>query len=193
MLAAFKYLGFLIHSLDALGLSIGLRINDVPALRVGISFFTLHAISYLVDCYRGNTKVERRLSRLANDLLLFPHLLAGPIVRCIAIRRPLVRRHGTAARWRFGLELLVVGLVQKRLLANCRGVTVDAIDALDRNALSLGAAWLGAIRDASQVCMDFSRYEPVQGKTGRCSKGLANWPITALFGHCVAPTPCPFP
>lgn len=193
MLAAFKYLGFLIHSLDALGLSIGLRINDVPALRVGISFFTLHAIAHLVDCYRGNTKVVRSLSRLANDLLLFSHLLAGPIVRCIAIWGKLVRRHRTAVRWRFGLELPIVSLAQKRLLAKCRGVTVDAIDALDRNALSLGAAWLGAIREAIQVCMDFSRYEPVQGKTGTCSKGLAYWPIKALFGRCVAPTPCPFP
>ena len=80
LLAAFKYLGFLIHSLDALGLRIGLQIDDVPALPVGISFFTFHAISYLVDCYRGNTRVERSLFRLANYLLLFPHLLAGPIV-----------------------------------------------------------------------------------------------------------------
>ena len=158
LLAAFKYLGFLIHSLEALGLRIGLQIDDVPALPVGISFFTFHAISYLVDCYRGNTRVERSLFRLANYLLLFPHLLAGPIVRYAAIRRQLVRRHWTAARWRFGLELLVIGLAQKLLLANNLAVTVDAIYALDRNALSMGVAWLGAIGYAFQVYMDFSGY-----------------------------------
>lgn len=158
LLGAFKYLGFVIDSLAGIGIHVGLQRQDLPSLPVGISFFTFHAISYLVDCFRRNTSVERSLFRLANYLLLFPHLLAGPIVRYLSIRRQLVRRHWTAARLRFGLELLVIGLAQKLLLANHLGATVDAIYALDRGALSAAVAWLGAVGYAFQVYLDFSGY-----------------------------------
>lgn len=158
LLGAFKYLGFVVDALARIGLPSGLQAQDLPALPVGISFFTFHAISYLVDCHRGNTAVERSLFRLANYLLLFPHLLAGPIVRYRSIRRQLVRRHWTVARLRFGLEMLIIGLGQKLLLANHLGQTVDAIYALDRPALSTGVAWLGAVSYAFQVYLDFSGY-----------------------------------
>lgn len=158
LLVAFKYLGFLADTLHDLGWQVSIEPGSVPVLPVGISFFTFHAMSYLVDIYRGQLPVERKLSRLTNYILLFPHLLAGPLVRYAAIRRQLIRRHWTVARLRFGMELLIIGLGQKLLLANPLGTVVDAIYQLDSHALTTALAWLGAIAYAFQVYLDFSGY-----------------------------------
>ncbi len=158
LLSTFKYAGFMLANLDALGLHVMADRTHLPSLPIGISFFTFHAISYLIDCYRGAIAAERSLLALANYLLLFPHLLAGPIVRYIKIKSQLVKRHCSMARTRLGIELLLVGLAQKLLLANTLAAPVDAIFGLERQALSAGVAWLGGIGYAFQIYMDFSGY-----------------------------------
>jgi alginate O-acetyltransferase complex protein AlgI len=156
----YKYAGFAVRSCNALLLAWDQQSLQVPQahLPVGISFYTFHALSYLTDVYRQKTAAQRSLPRFALYLLLFPQLVAGPIVRYHAICAQLGQRRATLVAIAAGCERFVMGLAKKTLLANRFAQVADDVFALPSAQLSCSLAWLGAVAYMLQIYFDFSGY-----------------------------------
>lgn len=157
VLAVFKYAGFLAHNLNAL--LPGAPVPEVNlALPLGISFFTFQLISYVADVHGRTVKAESSLTRFAAYILMFPHLIAGPIVRFASIREEFhADRRGSGLRG-LGLQYFIVGLCQKVLVANAVAPLADHAFALDPAALDIASAWLGALGYTLQIYFDFCGY-----------------------------------
>lgn len=163
MLGWFKYTGFLVGNLNALGLKLEVPSVVLPA---GISFFTFQAIAYLADVYRGTIPAERSLFRLTLYMAFFPQLLQGPILRYGDFAPALTDRRETAADAADGAVRFCFGLAKKVLLADALGRIADgAFAAGDR--LTVGLAWLGAIAYTLQLYFDFSGYTDMALGLGR--------------------------
>jgi alginate O-acetyltransferase complex protein AlgI len=128
---------------------------------LGISFFTFHAISYVVDVYRETIEPERRPHVFALYLFLFPHQIAGPIVRYAEIRAELGGfRDPALPQFGFGFIRFTWGLTKKVMVADPVGRVADVIFAANAGGseLSIASAWLGAVLYAVQIYFDFSGY-----------------------------------
>lgn len=161
LLAVFKYAGFLVSNVNGLGGMLGLhaRLRDPGiVLPLGISFFTFHKISYKVDVYRHTAEVRRKPLDLALYILLFPQLIAGPIVRYHEIADALVRRTLSRPGVAEGVRRFILGLGKKMIIANRAAGGADQIFALSGVHLNAGLAWLGAVCYAVQIYFDFSGY-----------------------------------
>ncbi len=160
LLVWFKYLGFMVSQIDALLLASGLPAVSVPAvsLPLGISFFTFQGISYLIDIHRGDIQAQPSLLKFAMYKTMFPQLIAGPIVRYRDIADEIDDRSVSFARWRRGIEMFVIGLAQKVLIANAVSLPADQIFGLPGTQLTMAAAWLGAACYSIQIFFDFSGY-----------------------------------
>jgi alginate O-acetyltransferase complex protein AlgI len=158
-LATFKYLDFLLASAQSL-LGVTLPRADI-LLPIGISFFSFQLISYLVDRMRGDAPVYP-LRPFALFVLLFPHLIAGPIVRHNELVLQLAldpRREGLWRRLAVGLTLFTLGLAKKVLLADKLGQVVDPLFAgAAGKPLALAEAWNAALAFSLQLFLDFSAY-----------------------------------
>jgi alginate O-acetyltransferase complex protein AlgI len=153
-LVFFKYASFLAESTGSDEVAAWVRTWHLP---LGISFFTFHAISYLVDIFRRDAKAERSFVNLALYMLMFPQLIAGPILRFHTIARQLKRRVVTARHLHFGLLLLSLGLGQKVLIADTLAQLADSL--FGRSAeLSIAAAWLAVVAYTFQIFFDFAGY-----------------------------------
>ena len=163
MLGYFKYTGFLLNNLQALGVDVTVPSIALPA---GISFFTFQAVAYLTDVYRGTVPPERRLGRVVLFMAFFPQLLQGPILRWDDFGPALTDRRETSAGAAEGATRFCFGLAKKVLLADALGQIADgAFAAGDR--LTVGLAWLGAIAYTLQLYFDFSGYTDMAIGLGR--------------------------
>jgi len=158
-LATFKYLNFLLGSFSA---AIGVALpRPSIILPIGISFFSFQLISYLVDRMRGQAPIYP-FRPFALFVLLYPHLIAGPIVRHNELvpqfaLDPL--RDGMWQRIGTGLVIFTVGFAKKVLLADTLGVMIDPLFADARlHMLNLGEAWSAALGFSFQLFLDFSAY-----------------------------------
>ena len=159
-LALFKYANFAVANVNAIApvLAIApLALAAIP-LPLGISFFTFHAISYVVDVYKRNADAERNLPRFALYILLFPQLIAGPIIRWRDIAAQLPAHDTRIADFSYGVRRFVLGLGKKVLIANTLGRTADQIFALPASDLTTPLAWLGLACYTLQIYFDFSGY-----------------------------------
>ena len=159
-LAVFKYANFAVANLNALVVGAGqesIRWTDIP-LPLGISFFTFHAISYVVDVYKRNAKAERRLWDFALYILLFPQLIAGPIIRWRDFTDQISGREWRTADVAYGVRRFLLGLGKKVLIANTLGRVADAIFGLPQYQLTTPLAWLGLVCYTLQIYFDFSGY-----------------------------------
>ncbi len=160
VLAFFKYADFLAGSAAAL---IGLKHDPYGiVLPLGISFFTFQQISYLVDLGRGQAK-RYRLADYALWVTLFPHLIAGPIIRHHEIIEQFALgplRPGLAERLSRGFVLLVLGIAKKVLIADQLAALADPLFAAAHGgvALSLAQAWVAGLAFSLQIYFDFSGY-----------------------------------
>ena len=153
-LTFFKYAGFFAEAL--FGVQKGAWITSIH-LPMGISFFTFHAISYLVDTYRREVRAERSFVNLLLYMLMFPQLIAGPILRYHTVASQLRRRVVASRHVYYGLMLLSLGLGQKVLLADTLGGIADPLFAR-YESLSTGTAWLAAVAYTLQIFFDFDGY-----------------------------------
>jgi alginate O-acetyltransferase complex protein AlgI len=157
VLGFFKYSEFLAHNLN-----LALRQPIVPEVRqelpLGISFFTFQLVSYAVDVHRGAVKVERHLTRFAAYILMFPHLIAGPIVRYADIRDEMHADRRKTAHPGLGFQYFIVGLCQKVLIANTVAPLADHAFAADLARLDATTAWLGVWAYTLQIYFDFCGY-----------------------------------
>ena len=134
-----------------------LAVTAIP-LPLGISFFTFHAISYVVDVYKRNAQAEQNIPRFALYILLFPQLIAGPIIRWRDIAAQLTTRDQRLADFAWGARRFVLGLGKKVLIANTLGRVADAIFGLPAAELTAPLAWLGLACYTLQIYFDFSGY-----------------------------------
>lgn len=164
LLGVFKYTGFVASLLKLLpGLS-GLAVPIIP-LPVGISFYTFQSMSYTIDVYRNDAKVQKDPISFATYVSLFPQLIAGPIVRYRDVQEQLDERRENVAQFAAGVRTFVVGLAKKVLLANAMGELWTTLSA--DAAGGWLAAWFGIVAYAMQIYFDFSAYSDMAIGLGR--------------------------
>ena len=155
-----KYAGFLTDNVNTVLAPLThhrLPVWSYP-LPLGISFFTFHIISYLVDVYRGSVKAQPSPVAFALYILNFPQLIAGPIIRYRQIADQLPLRAACFEDVDVGMGRFTVGLVKKLLIADPIGSIVDEIFRVSPDQLTTGSAWLGAVCYGLQIYFDFSGY-----------------------------------
>ena len=157
LLGCFKYLSFLISSMNQL---LGREILPVPeiALPIGISFFTFQAISYVADVYRGKAEGSRKLIPVALYISFFPQLIAGPIVKYQDICHQIENRQITVDGVSEGFRRFIFGLSKKVLIANVLGACAHTVFSYNVSSVDFRTAWIGALAYAFQIYYDFSGY-----------------------------------
>lgn len=164
LLSVFKYTDFIITNVNAIfGSSFDLLNIALP---IGISFYTFQAMSYTIDVYRNDVRVQKNLIDFGMYITMFPQLIAGPIVRYADVQDQLAERSVTTADFSEGVMRFVVGLGKKVLLANQMGAVWSEIYALGGDVSAL-MAWTGAIAYTFQIYFDFSGYSDMAIGLGR--------------------------
>lgn len=168
MLFFFKYTDFFINNINAvIGTSIPLLRLTLP---LGISFYTFQTMSYSIDVYRGDVKAEHNLINFGAYVVMFPQLIAGPIVKYsdVAERLHILKGRVTMDRIDEGISLFIFGLAKKVLLAD--GISALWYDVIGHDVNGVWEAgvglsnastplvWLGIISYALQIYFDFSGY-----------------------------------
>jgi alginate O-acetyltransferase complex protein AlgI len=137
-------------------------------LPIGISFFTFQKISYSVDIYRKTAPPLKSLRDYALYIMLFPQLIAGPIVRYNEIADQLNNRKFRDYNDRiYGIYRFAIGLAKKVIIANVLGEKADLIFSLEASDLNASIAWLGIICYTFQIYFDFSGYSDMVIGLGR--------------------------
>jgi len=156
MLGFFKYTNFFISNINAVtGLSIEFLSITLP---LGISFYTFQTMSYTIDVYRGKVKAQKNVIDFSAFVVLFPQLIAGPIVRYTDIERELGERRVDMSQITDGARIFTFGLAKKVLIANNIGMLWDDVQNIGFSNISSPLAWLGILGFAFQIYFDFSGY-----------------------------------
>ena len=156
LLGYFKYANFTISTINSLT---GAGIAAIKlALPIGISFYTFQSLSYVIDVYRGDTKVQKNILDFGTYVTLFPQLIAGPIVRYRTVAEEMQGRVENRADFARGISRFIFGLGKKVLLANNAGLLWDSVNALTASEMSVGSFWLGILAYTFQIYFDFSGY-----------------------------------
>jgi alginate O-acetyltransferase complex protein AlgI len=161
LLAYFKYLNFFIDNINEVLTGIGIHPMDSlkVVLPIGISFYTFETLTYVVDVYRKEHKPLDNFFHYLLYIILFPKLIAGPIIRYQELADQISGRMETFSyrNAMHGFFLFVIGLSKKVLIANTMGEFADVIFN-DPKALGAGIAWLGSVCYCMQLYFDFSGY-----------------------------------
>ena len=169
MLFYFKYANFVLRSANALLGTAFAEIQGIGTLPLGISFYTFQTLSYSIDVYRRDVKAERNIIDFGAYVVMFPQLIAGPIVKYRDVSNQLhVYKHRyTLSQIEEGMTLFTFGLAKKVLLADAIGALwTDIIGVADSPSTTfVGLAnastplvWLGIIAYSLQLYFDFSGY-----------------------------------
>ena len=154
LLGFFKYFDFFAENLSKI------PFINIPTLGltlpIGISFYTFQIMSYVIDVYRGDARVQKNPIVVGAYVSLFPQLIAGPIVRYQDVDDALRERHESMAMFASGMRTFVAGLGKKVIFANAAGAIWDAA-AADPNRTVIGA-WFGLLFYCFQIYFDFSGY-----------------------------------
>ena len=164
MLGFFKYTGFALGMLNKLP-GLELTVPEI-ALPIGISFYTFQTMSYIIDVYWGNCQVQKNYITFGTYVVLFPQLIAGPIVRYIDVEYQLQYRKETTELFAKGVKLFVLGLAKKVLIANQMGLLWTQLKG-DAESGIIGS-WVGIIAFTLQIYFDFSGYSDM-------ARGLGNF------------------
>lgn len=162
LLFYFKYSNFFIDNInEVLGLA---GIKPISWLKIvlpiGISFYTFESVTYVVDVYRGVHKPLKNFWHYQTYILLFPKLIAGPIVRYHDIADQITDREKnyTPEVKLSGFYTFCIGLAKKVIIANTIGAQADDVFKLDATQIDTAAAWVGALAYTFQIYFDFSGY-----------------------------------
>ncbi|MDE6746714.1 MAG: MBOAT family protein, partial [Oscillospiraceae bacterium] len=184
LLAIFKYSDFLIDTINGIFRSnitnpvilANKAINDVynfglsesrVALPIGISFYTFQSMSYTIDLYLRNIKVQKSFVSFSSYVTLFPQIVAGPIVRYEDVAAELDERTVNINKISEGICKFVKGLAKKVLLANNIGIIWTQIKAMDYGEISAATAWIGILAFTFQIYFDFSGYSDMAVGLGK--------------------------
>ena len=161
----FKYWDFAARSLEAIGMGV-LPVLNI-SLPIGISFYTFQTMSYTIDVYRGDARVQKNVIHFGTFVTLFPQLIAGPLIKYKDLDEQLGSRTHSVERFASGASRFMVGLAKKLLLANNLGQLWDVFKATPVQELTFVGAWLGVIAFAFQIYFDFSGYSDMAIGLGR--------------------------
>ena len=165
LLFFFKYWDFIASSLQAVGL------NFMPVLGIhlpiGISFYTFQTMSYTIDVYRGDTRAQRNIINFGTFVTLFPQLIAGPIIKYKDLGDQINERTCSADKFSSGVQIFMVGLGKKLLIANNVGMLWDTYKAMALSDLTVAGSWLGVLAFTFQIYFDFSGYSDMAIGLGR--------------------------
>ncbi len=165
LLGFFKYWDFIAGSLQAVGLSfmptLGIH------LPIGISFYTFQTMSYTIDVYRGDARAQRSILNFGTFVTLFPQLIAGPIIKYKDLGDQIDQRTCSADKFASGVQIFMVGLGKKLLVANNVGALWDSYKAMALSDLTVAGAWLGVLAFTFQIYFDFSGYSDMAVGLGR--------------------------
>ena len=167
MLGFFKYFMFFQQNISTVAGWFGagpMHWLDI-VLPVGISFFVFQGLTYTIDIYRRESPPSRNFFDFACFVSLFPHLVAGPILRYNTIERQFVDRKHTIDKFSSGVSLFILGFAKKILLANTIGQVANAVFAAETPHVV--DAWFGAAAYAFQIYFDFSAYSDMAIGLGR--------------------------
>ena len=169
LLVFFKYTNFIIENINFMLGTVDIAEIKIEKIHlpIGISFFTFQAMSYIIDIFRRQSKVQTNPVSLGLYISLFPQLIAGPIVRYHDIANQIKERRTTLSDFSAGAERFIFGLGKKVLIANPLGAMADSIFLLPFDQLSAGAAWIGIICYTLQIYFDFSGYSDMAIGLGR--------------------------
>jgi len=156
VLGFFKYSQFIVDTLSSV---IGFESPHLSIhLPLGISFFIFQLISYLVEVHRKTIPAESSLIRLSTYVMMFPHLVAGPIVRYTDIEGELRSRTVGIAMFGLGVQYFIVGLCQKVMIANSVAPAADHLFSLAPTDVTSVTAWIGTLAYTLQIYFDFCGY-----------------------------------
>ncbi len=157
LLGYFKYFNFFALNVNRLFNFEAIPVQDI-ALPIGISFYTFQIISYLIDLYRQEIKVQKNILNLALYIAFFPQLIAGPIIKYHDIDKQISNRTVTLNKFATGIRRFVYGLAKKVIVANSMGEIADYIYALNLDSINTPLIWVAAICYMIQIYYDFSGY-----------------------------------
>ncbi len=167
LLGFFKYFMFAAETFNALREAFGaepVRILRVT-LPIGISFYTFHSLTYIIDLYRGHATPARSFTDFSAFVALFPDLVAGPIIRYKTLAAQLTLRQHTVERFASGVAIFCLGFAKKIVLANPCGQVADAV--FNAAAPPVLDAWMGVLAYAFQIYFDFCGYSDMAVGLGR--------------------------
>lgn len=168
-LGIFKYFNFTIANIKTVfGLADIVVLENAPyvPLPIGISFFTFQILSYIIDLYYKKIKVQKSIFDLALYIMMFPQLIAGPIVRYETIEQEVSCRKIDTLSVRYGLIRFVQGLGKKLIIANAMSEIVEWSYSFIE-VKNFAIAWIGAIAYTFQIYYDFSAYSDMAIGMGR--------------------------
>ena len=156
MLFFFKYFNFFIENINNI---LGLSLKYVKiTLPLGISFYTFQTMSYTIDVFLGKVKAEKNIINFGAFVCLFPQLIAGPIVKYTDINLELKHRKIDLRQIQDGIELFILGLGSKVLIANNIGAFWSEIEGKGFVGVGTVMAWIAVLAFALQIYFDFSGY-----------------------------------
>lgn len=157
ILFVFKYLTFTLRNIGGL-IGKDMFIPSI-ALPIGISFFTFQAMSYVIDVYRQNAKVQKNILYVGLYIAFFPQLVAGPIVRYEHVSEQILNRKETWEKFSIGTCRFIVGLGKKVIISNNLAIIADNIYTMNsQNLVPVSLAWIGSIAYTMQIFFGFSGY-----------------------------------
>ncbi len=163
VLGFFKYSDFFISNFNSVA-NTDIALLGI-ALPIGISFYTFQTLSYTIDVYRGEAKVQKSFIRLATYVSLFPQLIAGPIVRYTTVEEELSDRKHSFENFSYGVNRFIIGLSKKVLIADALGRLASSLQASDNG--SVVGYWIYAVAISLQIYFDFSGYSDMAIGLGR--------------------------
>ena len=161
----FKYWDFAADSLAAVGLGFLPKLGI--SLPIGISFYTFQTMSYTIDVYRGDARAQKNILNFGTFVTLFPQLIAGPIIKYKDLGEQIDNGTCSLDKFSSGVQLFMVGLAKKLLLANNVGKLWESYRAMVPSELTVGGAWLGILAFTFQIYFDFSGYSDMAIGLGR--------------------------
>ncbi len=169
LLVYYKYAGFLIKNLLPFTSHLSPLTSHLSTivLPIGISFFTFQSITYVLDTYRGQVKPMDKLTDYIVYIMMFPQLIAGPIVKYGDVEQQLRHRESPASECLQGFYRFVIGLSKKVLIADVIAVQADACFGGNLATLDMGSAWIGSLAYTMQLYFDFSGYSDMAIGLGR--------------------------
>ena len=169
LLVWFKYANFLVDNINAI-ISLfhgnGIQLTKI-VLPIGISFFTFQSITYVLDTYRGQVKPMDKLTDYIVYIMMFPQLIAGPIVKYGDVEQQLRHRESPPEECLHGFYRFVIGLAKKVLIADVIARQADVYFAADLSTMDSGTAWIGILAYTMQLYFDFSGYSDMAIGLGR--------------------------
>ncbi|MEG0457883.1 MAG: MBOAT family O-acyltransferase, partial [Oscillospiraceae bacterium] len=165
LLAVFKYSDMFVGTINSI-IGTNIPLPNIP-LPIGISFYTFQSMSYTIDMYRDNIKVQKNLISYATYVSLFPQIVAGPIVRYEDVQNEIDTRKINIDLISQGIGIFLKGLAKKMLIANNIGALWSIIKIQNLNEMPALTAWLGILAFTFQIYYDFSGYSDMAVGLGK--------------------------